>query len=141
MIRRPPRSKRTDTLFPYTTLFRSGRRWRAAEIGVRVEYRKQCQPDSRFVGGGDDARGRRGGVGIAAAVDIVVEIMELADARVAGLEHLDIGARGDRGDVVGGQPVEEGVHHPAPAPEIVVGAPAAFGKPRHAALKAVAVNL
>src|SRR3546814_8196819 len=32
MIRRPPRSTRTDTLFPYTTLFRSlalqaGRRW------------------------------------------------------------------------------------------------------------------
>src|SRR3546814_21076555 len=30
MIRRPPRSTRTDTLFPYTTLFRSQR---AAEIG------------------------------------------------------------------------------------------------------------
>src|SRR3546814_3056955 len=28
MIRRPPRSTRTDTLFPYTTLFRS--RWRPA---------------------------------------------------------------------------------------------------------------
>src|SRR3546814_8443601 len=28
MIRRPPRSTRTDTLFPYTTLFRS--RWRKA---------------------------------------------------------------------------------------------------------------
>src|SRR3546814_12042294 len=29
MIRRPPRSTRTDTLFPYTTLFRSGdmRNW------------------------------------------------------------------------------------------------------------------
>src|SRR3546814_959852 len=26
MIRRPPRSTRTDTLFPYTTLFRSSRR-------------------------------------------------------------------------------------------------------------------
>src|SRR3546814_5996062 len=26
MIRRPPRSTRTDTLFPYTTLFRSGPR-------------------------------------------------------------------------------------------------------------------
>src|SRR3546814_9694761 len=26
MIRRPPRSTRTDTLFPYTTLFRSHRR-------------------------------------------------------------------------------------------------------------------
>src|SRR3546814_10759639 len=30
MIRRPPRSTRTDTLFPYTTLFRSGR---AGELG------------------------------------------------------------------------------------------------------------
>src|SRR3546814_1551121 len=28
MIRRPPRSTSTDTLFPYTTLFRSGGRWR-----------------------------------------------------------------------------------------------------------------
>src|SRR3546814_3589565 len=32
MIRRPPRSTRTDTLFPYTTLFRSGAGWdRGAE--------------------------------------------------------------------------------------------------------------
>src|SRR3546814_19803633 len=29
MIRRPPRSTRTDTLFPYTTLFRSSRRYPA----------------------------------------------------------------------------------------------------------------
>src|SRR3546814_13621819 len=29
MIRRPPRSTRTDTLFPYTTLFRS---WRPAAL-------------------------------------------------------------------------------------------------------------
>src|SRR3546814_18914567 len=39
MIRRPPRSTRTDTLFPYTTLFRSGRRAErggAAERPVRV---------------------------------------------------------------------------------------------------------
>src|SRR3546814_18190766 len=27
MIRRPPRSTRTDTRFPYTTLFRSERAW------------------------------------------------------------------------------------------------------------------
>src|SRR3546814_17310487 len=31
MIRRPPRSTRTDTLFPYTTLFRSGRSVALAE--------------------------------------------------------------------------------------------------------------
>src|SRR3546814_20413988 len=30
MIRRPPRSTRTDTLFPYTTLFRSEYRFAAA---------------------------------------------------------------------------------------------------------------
>src|SRR3546814_12482625 len=31
MIRRPPRSTRTDTLFPYTTLFRSNRYFRLGE--------------------------------------------------------------------------------------------------------------
>src|SRR3546814_10308926 len=31
MIRRPPRSTRTDTLFPYTTLFRSVVLWNAAK--------------------------------------------------------------------------------------------------------------
>src|SRR3546814_9934375 len=35
MIRRPPRSTRTDTLFPYTTLFRSYRRG-AALFGLHV---------------------------------------------------------------------------------------------------------
>src|SRR3546814_6037377 len=43
MIRRPPRSTRTDTLFPYTTLFRSKRpkthrqEKRAGEFRVREE--------------------------------------------------------------------------------------------------------
>src|SRR3546814_7871021 len=32
MIRRPPRSTRTDTLFPYTTLFRSDRRLSAGRL-------------------------------------------------------------------------------------------------------------
>src|SRR3546814_10966537 len=33
MIRRPPRSTRTDTLFPYTTLFRSARGSMVLDIG------------------------------------------------------------------------------------------------------------
>src|SRR3546814_4281072 len=37
MIRRPPRSKRTDTLFPYTTLFRSGSHTSRPRIGVLPE--------------------------------------------------------------------------------------------------------
>src|SRR3546814_2024036 len=35
MIRRPPRSTRTDTLFPYTTLFRSPGRSTARSAGRR----------------------------------------------------------------------------------------------------------
>src|SRR3546814_9616326 len=38
MIRRPPRSTRTDTLFPYTTLFRSGCDVGEAEIGGQVDH-------------------------------------------------------------------------------------------------------
>src|SRR3546814_13786609 len=42
MIRRPPRSTRTDTLFPYTTLFRSRHRDRAE--GARAV---QVRPGAR----------------------------------------------------------------------------------------------
>src|SRR3546814_1702573 len=39
MIRRPPRSTRTDTLFPYTTLFRSSYWSRATQTMLRTGYR------------------------------------------------------------------------------------------------------
>src|SRR3546814_19705186 len=45
MLRRPPRSTRTDTLFPYTTLFRSG-----------------SSPTANMGGGVDDRYGVRGKV-------------------------------------------------------------------------------
>src|SRR3546814_9296524 len=64
MIRRPPRSTRTDTLFPYTTLCRSGRRdvWEpscdslrtsscaASERRVVLEKmgRQNCNPKGGF---------------------------------------------------------------------------------------------
>src|SRR3546814_2021377 len=38
MIRRPPRSTRTDTLFPYTTLFRSPVAVRAGALGIGAEH-------------------------------------------------------------------------------------------------------
>src|SRR3546814_6965723 len=60
MIRRPPRSTRTDTLFPYTTLFRSHRRPRPrhprsgspsfpgapSETSCRSESRARAPPRS-----------------------------------------------------------------------------------------------
>src|SRR3546814_12345998 len=36
MIRRPPRSTRTDTLFPYTTLFRSFVQWSGIFVPAQV---------------------------------------------------------------------------------------------------------
>src|SRR3546814_6028143 len=39
MIRRPPRSTRTDTLFPYTTLFRSH------PLPLRDRHRRQADDD------------------------------------------------------------------------------------------------
>src|SRR3546814_5605110 len=42
MVRRPPRSTRTDTLFPYTTLFRSTAiTFRNAETSVRFERSRE----------------------------------------------------------------------------------------------------
>src|SRR3546814_453458 len=63
MIRRPPRSTRTDTLFPYTTLFRSHSRVR---VGIRFatrlwlgRHRRQLRRSrAQFLGPG--AAGRTG---------------------------------------------------------------------------------
>src|SRR3546814_18198503 len=54
MIRRPPRSTRTDTLFPYTTLFRSG----DGEPGRREDH--EALPEARHTElGGDPRRPRQ----------------------------------------------------------------------------------
>src|SRR3546814_15002435 len=48
MIRRPPRSTRTDTLFPYTTLFRSdGMEARVAKLESGVDEIKKSLTDIR----------------------------------------------------------------------------------------------
>src|SRR3546814_9645682 len=47
MIRRPPRSTRTDTLFPYTTLFRSGRFLAVVDLADGAMRRQLGAPDGR----------------------------------------------------------------------------------------------
>src|SRR3546814_10362130 len=50
MIRRPPRSTRTDTLFPYTTLFRSGCEpllHRCADSGLQSASHEGSSQDGR----------------------------------------------------------------------------------------------
>src|SRR3546814_19684317 len=66
MLRGPPRSTRTDTLFPYTTLFRSGGRKGGAEnrgeVGGRIRLdRRAGRAGRRHQGRGrqQPARSRR----------------------------------------------------------------------------------
>src|SRR3546814_1803511 len=55
MIRRPPRSTRTDTLFPYTTLFRSSAHRRVgAHLGFQ-HHRSNGVHGAPFGGGVDQA--------------------------------------------------------------------------------------
>src|SRR3546814_21112509 len=81
MRRRPPRSTRTDTLFPYTTLFRSGLRlgclvgWDRASAAVVV---LRC------------LLGPLGGAALGASV--------LVEASLRGHVDRDAEAPGDRGD-------------------------------------------
>src|SRR3546814_3701677 len=44
MIRRPPRSTRTDTLFPYTTLFRSTERTKTWDLRANVRRARRKAP-------------------------------------------------------------------------------------------------
>src|SRR3546814_4793772 len=69
MIRRPPRSTRTDTLFPYTTLFRSAHpesRRRSGRAGRDASGNSRRPPFRRRRSGGtgrDDARRHERGRG------------------------------------------------------------------------------
>src|SRR3546814_14337203 len=59
MIRRPPRSTRTDTLFPYTTLFRSHRRRRRQRLASAARAYRRCRRTRlglRLAGRHPDAR-------------------------------------------------------------------------------------
>src|SRR3546814_790565 len=93
MIRRPPRSTRTDTLFPYTTLFRSDERLIAVfgssaaftgnqrvpqNLQLAFGSLKQTQP------GSDNFAGRAVPAAVYLACDELIEMITQADARVPG---------------------------------------------------------
>src|SRR3546814_15163476 len=85
MIRRPPRSTRTDTLFPYTTLFRS----QAAHGPV-------------------DARVRMRAVGVGEALGLVADrIGHAGRAEDAVADEAPPALSADRRDQFAGNPVEE----------------------------------
>src|SRR3546814_341115 len=56
MIRLPPRSTRTDTLFPYTTLFRSRHPYLALDYGANQGFLRRLASSCLRVGGRLDLR-------------------------------------------------------------------------------------
>src|SRR3546814_17289129 len=95
MIRRPPRSTRTDTLFPYTTLFRSGRvgeqmRRALAEMQETFVVIDRCRvPVLAAIQGSCVG----GGVDLTSACDMRYST---ADARIC-IQELNIGMAPDDG--------------------------------------------
>src|SRR3546814_16950820 len=107
MIRLPPRSTRTDTLFPYTTLFRSRRIDLDVVVAVAGAHGELLAPRQRHV------------VLLAVDVEAQLAVLALGDldlvVAVAGLEHELVGKHrvlagarvgfGERKSVVSGKSV------------------------------------
>src|SRR3546814_16744582 len=104
MIRRPPRSTRTDTLFPYTTLFRSiaeifgDRQARERDAGARARRLVHLAIDQRNL----RTFGRRVALCVlgdnARVEEFVIEIVALPRALTAAGDHR--GAALALGDIV-----------------------------------------
>src|SRR3546814_13133001 len=100
MIRRPPRSTRTDTLFPYTTLFRSRAGIGIAQVAAqRASLRKQL---ARQRSGQDQrrrgARVRRAVPGREVQVGVIGsdEIATLLELQSKALQHALAGEENGR---------------------------------------------
>src|SRR3546814_15042887 len=111
MIRRPPRTTRTDTLFPYTTLFRSVERGRVIilaadhrdDLAVRAH---RDQRDLRLA----ERRAQRGAAGgglkprIERGADRLARIADVAE--LTRLRQRPVGAIGTGGKVPAIAPVD-----------------------------------
>src|SRR3546814_3779868 len=107
VIRRPPRSTRTDTLLPYTTLFRSGH---GGSVLQRVEghleiadavvlgFRQGAGADIGLHRGDDQRRHRQGGVARFAQAHVVVLAGVVLEVDVDALLFADRGFAGRRAD-------------------------------------------
>ena len=122
-----------------TTLARFGRP--TAETGMGVEHRQQGQADTARLCRCRNPLGQFGRIGITRARDVMMEIVKFADPGKTRFQHLDIGLRRHRLDIVGGHAADKAIHQFAPAPETVGGVSPDFGQAGHAALKSMAVQI
>src|SRR3546814_9182559 len=94
MIRRPPRSTRTDTLFPYTTLFRSvdqplAARDAAEEVVARVVPERKLGRAALAVAEGDDV-----GADPLVELDRLPQEARLLRVEAAALQHVAVAPEG-----------------------------------------------
>src|SRR3546814_17481373 len=91
MIRRPPRSTRTDTLFPYTTLFRSEESDLAGQRAARKIFAERMREVLARIADAELGRARNGADGI-----LDLDIEPVGGERQAGDQPLrrDHGADG-----------------------------------------------
>src|SRR3546814_7597029 len=104
MLRRPPRSTRTDTLFPYTTLFRSSdqgyikREGNDRHPNDKDQVGNDIQNRAAFNHGGLDDKTKRG-VGRALVIDLSVYEAELDNRQQHDDEHENDRLSGGRANV------------------------------------------
>ena len=108
-----------------------------AETALLVKHRQHRQADAGTPRRGDEAQRHLRRVRIGLSGRIVVHVMELADRRVAGAQHLDVQVGRDVFQLVGVEQGGEAVHQVAPGPEAVLLGAAVLGEAGEGALKGV----
>src|SRR3546814_20250462 len=89
LIRRPPRSTRTDTLFPYTTLFRSEERTAAKLIDSEREPHVWLEDHEHGVSDAEDAvRGDDDGL----HDEVVPDVLHFVPLRISRRRLSDVSA-------------------------------------------------
>jgi hypothetical protein len=113
------------------------------EAGSRagIGHPQEREADPHPVGGGEHAERKLVGIGVAGAVRLVVQVVELTHVGDPGLEHLEERQRGHRLDPVRIERVRDRIHPVAPAPEVVGAGRTPLDVTAERALKRVGVSV
>ncbi len=119
----------------------AGLRRLAAEIGMSIEHRQQCQADAGAPRRRQDPLGHFGPIGIGLPIDAVMQIVEFRDGAEAAFHQLDEELGGDRLDILGRELADGAIHLLPPGPEAVIAAAAHLGQTGHGALESVGMQI
>ena len=106
-----------------------------------VQRRQQGQADPHAPRRAHQRESHFALVGVRPPIRIVVQVVKLADLRIAGTQQLAIHECRDRFELLWRDPTRHPVHAIAPAPEIVFAAVGAFGEPGDGPLECVAMRV